>query len=167
MDHLIYFSNRKLSSVEKKYTTIKREALAMVYSLQTFRHWGPFKFFTNHSASRYLVNKSILEGRIYRWLLLFQDFTYEVIIKLGQLNVGPNHISRLELGESGGSLDDQLLDSDLFCIEEIPDYLKGIVDFLATRQCLEEYTVTQRRYMVVTAADYQLIAGHLYKIGLE
>jgi hypothetical protein len=33
MDHPIYFSSRKLSQVERKYTTTKREGLAMIYAL--------------------------------------------------------------------------------------------------------------------------------------
>jgi len=89
----------------------------MVYSLQEFRHYllgAPFKFFADHSDLKYLVNKPIFEGRICRWLLLFHEFTFEVVIKLGRLNVGPNHLSTLELGENEGSLDDQLLDADLF-----------------------------------------------------
>jgi hypothetical protein len=36
--------------------------------------------------------------------------------------VGPNHLSRLEIGESGGPVDDRLPDVDLFRIEVIPDY---------------------------------------------
>ena len=98
----------------------------MVYSLQKFRHYllgGTLKFFTDHLALKYLVNKPVLEGRICRWLLLFQEFTFEVIVKPGRLNVGPDHLSRLENRENGGSLDDQLLDADLFRVEAIPDYL--------------------------------------------
>lgn len=56
----------------------------MVYSLQKFRHYllgGLFKFFTNHSNLKYLVNKRILEGRICKWIFLFQEFTFEVIVK--------------------------------------------------------------------------------------
>jgi hypothetical protein len=58
--HPIYFSNKKIPQVECNYTTTEREALAMVYSLQKFRHYllgGPFKFFTDHSTLKYLVNK--------------------------------------------------------------------------------------------------------------
>ena len=74
IDHPIVYSSRKLSTAEKNYTTIEREGLAMVYALQKFRHYllgSPFKMFTDHSALKYLVNKPVLGGRIYRWLLLF------------------------------------------------------------------------------------------------
>ena len=82
---------------------IKREGLAMVYVLQKFRHYllgGNFKMFTDHSALKYnLVNKPVLEGKICRWLLIFQEFDFEIIVKLGCLNAGPNHLSQIEIGE--------------------------------------------------------------------
>ena len=99
MDHPIYFARRNFSQDECNYTTTKREGLNMIYSLQKFRHYllgSHFKFFTDHSALKYLVNKPVLEGRICRWLLLFQEFSFEVIIKPGRCNIGPDHLSRLE-----------------------------------------------------------------------
>ena len=36
IDHPIVFASRKLSSVERNYTTTEREGLAMVYALQKF-----------------------------------------------------------------------------------------------------------------------------------
>jgi hypothetical protein len=117
----IYFSSRNISQAEHNYTTTEREGLAMVYALQKFRHYllgGHFKFFTDHSTLKYLVNKPVLEGRICRWLLFFQEFSFEVIVKPGKLHVGLI-IYQLELGESGRVVDDQLPDADLFKIEAI------------------------------------------------
>jgi hypothetical protein len=99
MDHPIYFVSRKLSQEKHNYTTTEREGLAMIYDLQKFRHYllgSHFKFFTDHSALKYLVNKPMLEGTICRWLLLFQEFSFEFIIKMGRCNVAPDHLSRLE-----------------------------------------------------------------------
>jgi len=73
LDHPIYFANRKLSTTKKNYTMTKQEASAMVYSLQKLRHYllgNLFKFFTKKNYVTYLVNKLILEGRIFKWLLL-------------------------------------------------------------------------------------------------
>ncbi len=86
VDHPIAYSSRKLSTAEKNYTTTEREGLAMVYSLQKFRHYllgAPFKMFTYHSTLKYLVNKPVLGGRICRWLLLFQEYDFEIIVKQG------------------------------------------------------------------------------------
>ena len=86
IDHPIVFASRKMSAVEKNYTTTEREGLAMVYALQNFRHYllgGHFKMFTDHFALKYLVNKPVMGGKISRWLLLFQEFDFELIVKLG------------------------------------------------------------------------------------
>jgi len=67
VDHPVYFASLKLSTAEQNYTTTEWEALEMVYSLQKFCHYllgGTFKFFTDHLALKYLVNKPVLEGRI-------------------------------------------------------------------------------------------------------
>ena len=59
----------------------------------------------------------MLRGGICRWLLLFQEYDFEVIIKPGKLNIGPNHLSRIEIGEEPMSLEDNLLDVQLFSIK--------------------------------------------------
>lgn len=67
MDHLVYYASKKLSTMERNYTTTKRKSLAMVYSFQKCRNYllgAPLKFFTDHSMVKYLVNKPIREGRI-------------------------------------------------------------------------------------------------------
>ena len=84
LDHPIAFERRKLSSVECNYTMTEREGLVMVYALQKFRHYllgAHSKMFTDHSTLKYLVNKPVLGGKICRWVLLFQDNDFEIIVK--------------------------------------------------------------------------------------
>jgi len=73
----------------------------MVYALQKYRHYllgAHFRMYIDHSGLKYLVNKLVLGGRICRWLLLFLEYDFEVIVNPRKLNVGPDHLSRLELG---------------------------------------------------------------------
>ena len=60
---------------------------------------GNLKMFSDHSALKYLVNKPVLGLNICRWLLLSQEFDFDIIVKLGRLNPRPDHISRIELGK--------------------------------------------------------------------
>lgn len=53
-------------------------------------------------------------------------------MKLDKNNVGPDHLSRIETVKAGGLLNDQLPDSDLFRIENVPDYLEDIATLLTT-----------------------------------
>ena len=79
----------------------------MVYALQKFRHYllgVHFKMFVDHSTLKYLVNKLVLGCRIYRWILLFQEYDFEIIVKPGRLNTRLDHLSRLESGDEPTSL---------------------------------------------------------------
>lgn len=135
IDHPIAFASRKLLSTERNYTTIEREGLAMVYALQKFRHYllgSHFKMFTDHSTLKYLVNTPVLGGKICRWLLLFQEYDFKIIVRPGRLNAGLDHLSRLELGEEPIILEDCLPDVQLFSIQIVDDHFQDIIHFLTT-----------------------------------
>jgi hypothetical protein len=93
---------------------------------------GHFKIFTDHSALKYLVNKLVLGGRICRWLLLFQEYDFEIVVKPVRMNKGPDHLSMLEHGEEPTSLEDTLPDAQLLSIRKIYDHFVEIVQFLST-----------------------------------
>lgn len=114
IDHPIVFGSRRLSKADENYSTIEHEGLAMVYALQKYCHYllgGHFKMYTDHSALKYLVNKPVLGGNICRWLLLFQEYDFKVIIKPGRLNASPNHLSRIENSEEPTNLVEGLPDA--------------------------------------------------------
>jgi hypothetical protein len=123
--------------------------------------------FIDHSALKYLVNKPVLVGRICRWLLLFLEFDLEVIVKLGKLNGGPDHLSRVTNGEEPTNLEDNFLDAQLFSVHIVDDYFAEIIQYLSTGTAPQEYTTAQKKTLVVRIADYQLITGHLYKMGTD
>ena len=90
-----------------------------------------------------------------------------MVIKPGRLNVELEHLSRLETRENQGALDDWLPNANLFRIEVVLDHLEQITTLLTTGYCPEGYTTTQKRHLIVRVTDYQLIAGHLFKMGLD
>ena len=114
IDHPIAFVSKKLSKAENNYTTKEREGLTMVYDLQKFIHYlfgSHFKMFTDHSALKYLVNNLILGRKICRWILLFREYDFEVVVKPGRLNVQYNHLPMLEIGEERTNIEDNVLDA--------------------------------------------------------
>jgi hypothetical protein len=113
--------------------------------------------FTNHSTLKYLVNKPVLGGRICRWLLLFQEYDFDIIVKPGRMNKGPNHLSRMEHGEESTSLEDPLSDAQLMAIRKIDDHFTKIVQFLSIGMAHSEYTIPQKKHLVVHAIDFSLI----------
>ena len=148
--------------------TIEQEVLVMVYALQKFRHYllgGHFKMFTDHFALKYLGNNPVLGGKICRCLLLFQEFGFEIIVNSGRLNVGPDHLSRIEIGEEPTNIEDGLPDAQLFRVDMADNHYAPIIQFLVTRVALEEISTSQKKQLVVKASDYQLIVEHQYKLG--
>jgi hypothetical protein len=140
----------------------------MVYALQKFRHYllgKHFKMFIDHLSLKYLVNKPMLGGRICRWLLLFHEFDFEMIVKPGKLNAGPDHMSRITNGEEPMNLEDKFLDAHLFSVQVANEYFSDIIQYLSTGTAPQEFNNAQKKNMVVRDADYQLIARHLYKMG--
>jgi hypothetical protein len=58
----------------------------------------------------------VLGGRIFQWLFLFQEFDFEVIVKLGKLNARPDHLSKVTNGEEPMNLEDNFPDAQLFLV---------------------------------------------------
>jgi len=59
--------------VELNYTVTEKELMAIVHSLNKFRHYITcYQTFvhTDHAATKYLMNKPDVNTHIIRWLLL-------------------------------------------------------------------------------------------------
>ena len=134
----------------------------MVFTLQKHRHYllaNPFVFYTDHQALKYLVNKSLHHGRICQWLLLFQEFEFEVIVRPGKLNVGPDLLSRIETGGEPTRVKHDLPDAHLLRVEVVPFELEEIAQ--------EGMSDKKKKKLAMKAAPYNIIKGFLYKLGLD
>ena len=97
--------------------------------------------YIDHSALNYLVNKPVLGGRICRWLLLFQKYNFEVVVKPGRLNTGPDHLSHIKIGEEPTNLEEGLPNTQLFAVCVVDGHLEDIIHFLTTGIALDGYTI--------------------------
>jgi hypothetical protein len=97
--------------------------------------------------------------------LLFQEFDFEVVVKHGRLNARPDHLSRITNAEEPRNLEDNFLDVELFLVQIVDEYFYDIIEFLSIGFSPKEYITAQKKNLVVRVVDYQLIVGHLYKLG--
>jgi hypothetical protein len=98
-DHPICFASRQLSTAEVKYSCTKREALGIIFACKKFRHYllgCKVIFHTDHDALRHMVNKLDVTGRIARWILLLQEFDYEVKVRPGKQHANADYFSKLD-----------------------------------------------------------------------
>ncbi len=97
-DQLIVYASRLLNNVERNYSTIEHAALAMVFVVHKFRHYlmgNKFVFYVHHMVLVYLVNKSQVLERIAIWLLLFLEYEFTIVYKLGCTPIVADALSRL------------------------------------------------------------------------
>jgi len=157
MNHPIASVSKKLSKAKKNYSTTNCKGLAMIYALRKFRHYllgRHFKMYTDHFALKYLVNKPVLGGKIYQWLMLFKEYDFEVIVKPGRLNARHEHLSRIGRGVEPTNLEEGFPDAQLFAMRIAHNYFIDIIHFLTTGMAPEGYTSQKKKELVVAVADF-------------
>lgn len=63
---------------------------------------------------------------------MFQEYDFKAIVKLVNINIGSNHMSRILFGEDVGNVNDGLRDAQLFCVEIMDNFFTKISYFLST-----------------------------------
>ena len=94
IDHPIYYASQNLNDLQRNYTLTEKECLPMVFAVNKFRHYllgTTFVIFVDHRALKYLQNKANLSRRVICWMLLFQEFDFEVVVKPGKSHVLADH----------------------------------------------------------------------------
>lgn len=103
----IAFVSRALSSAERNYSTIQKEALAIVYSVVKLRQYllgNRFTLFTDHKPLLAIFGEKkglpvMAAARMQRWALILSGFNYTVRYIKGELNYA-DHLSRLPQHET-------------------------------------------------------------------
>ncbi len=132
-DQPIVYASRVLNKVEYNYSTSHTKALAMGFSLHKFKHYllgNKFVFYINHMALVYLVNKPHVSRKITRWLLLFLEYDFIVMYKLGKTHVDVDALSRLPDITEPTNVLNQTTYANLFYIG--PRWLNDVIFFLKT-----------------------------------
>ncbi|GJW65484.1 reverse transcriptase domain-containing protein, partial [Tanacetum coccineum] len=95
----IHYASKTMNEAESHYTTTEKEMLAVVYAFEKFRSYlilNKSIVYTDHSALKYLFAKKDSKARLIRWVLLIQEFDFNVIDTKGAENLVADHLSRLE-----------------------------------------------------------------------
>nr|GEV72846.1 reverse transcriptase domain-containing protein [Tanacetum cinerariifolium] len=78
----IHYASKTMIKAESNYTIMEKEILAVVYAFEKFQSYlimNKSIVYTDHSALKYLFAKKDLIERLFRWVLLLQEFTFKVI----------------------------------------------------------------------------------------
>jgi hypothetical protein len=86
-----------------------------------------FVFYVVHTAVVYLVNKPQVSRRITRWLLLFFEYDFTIVYKLGRIHVFADALSRLSDSTEPIGVFDQTTHASFFYTA--PEWLNDVLEF--------------------------------------
>jgi hypothetical protein len=104
----------------------------VVHAINKFRQYitGYQAFVhTDHSAIKFLMNKTVTNPRVTRWLLLLQEFIINIIDRLGKDNLVDDFLSRMiHLGDNT-QVEDNFPDENLFVISTFTPWYADVANY--------------------------------------
>ena len=135
----IAFASRTLSSSEKKFAQVEKEALALVFAIKKFHlylYGRTFTLFTDHKPLLTILGPkkaipTLAAARLQRWALLLASYTYEIEYKSSQRHSNADALSRLPLPQAEPKYDSMVAPDVFSClnmsqVEALPVTAKAI-----------------------------------------
>lgn len=100
--------SRRLTPAEANYAITDLEGLAIIHSLDKFRHFllgRPFEIMTDHCALCKLNKGTPQSPRLKRWTLLLSEFDYRITYNNGSLHKDVDCLSRAPLEDADTYID--------------------------------------------------------------
>ena len=95
----IAYISRALTKSEQNYSTTEKEFLAIVWAFQKFHpylHGTSVQVETDHQPLVSLIHKTHPPGRLLRWALALQEYSFTMIYRKGASNTVADALSRME-----------------------------------------------------------------------
>lgn len=95
---VIAFCSRSMSRTERNYCVTQRELLALIFCIEKFRPYVEgtrFRVITDHYSLIWLNRLKEPTGKLARWALKLQQYSFDLVHRKGKLNVVPDALSRI------------------------------------------------------------------------
>ncbi|KAG5877740.1 hypothetical protein JTB14_005975 [Gonioctena quinquepunctata] len=96
-ERVVSYLSRSLTKQERKFSTTERECLAVIWSIEKLRPYiegTHFTVVTDHWSLCWLNNLKDPTGRLGRWSLKLQQYSFDLVHRKGKENVVPDMLSR-------------------------------------------------------------------------
>ena len=107
IEYVVQYVSHQLSSTQRRWATIEKEAYAVVYALQKLRPYlygAEFVVYTDHKPLLCLFSKCMANTKIQRWAILLAEYGATIKYRPGNNNIRADMLSRLP-PESVGVID--------------------------------------------------------------
>ena len=98
VEYVVQYVSHQLSSTQRRWATIEKEAYAVVYALQKLRPYlygAEFVVYTDHKPLLCLFSKSMANTKIQRWAILLAEYGAMIKFRPGSSNIRADMLSRL------------------------------------------------------------------------
>ena len=106
-EHVIAYGSRSLIKAERRYSVTRKELLAMVHFVKSFRHYlygCHFTLRTDHSALQWLRTFKEPGGQIARWLQVLEEYDFTVEHRPGSRHQNADSLSRFPHSEENSKV---------------------------------------------------------------
>jgi len=110
-DKVIAYASRSLTSCEKAYSTTEKECLAIVWGIEKMRPYLEgyhFTVLTDHQSLKWLRTLKSPSGRLARWQMSLQQYSFDVKYRKGALNKVADALSRDPATSDSDQLENRL-----------------------------------------------------------
>ena len=127
---VIAYSSKHLNKDQLKYSTIEKEAFAVVEGIKRFYHYlqdEPFVIVSDHRPLQWLQSIKDEKGRLGRWAILLSNLKYTIKYRPGRVNENADFLSRIKVA----AVQAIPRDNDVMFDEQQRDPLcRAIMDYL-------------------------------------
>ena len=109
-----------------------------------------------------MLNKPQVVGKIWRWLLLFQEFDFDILLHSNKKHVLVDHLSRIESHEVATNIDDKLLDEILFKVDATARCYTDIIQLLSIGTYPPDLTPLAKRRLLMKSKPFYIIQSELF-----
>ena len=95
----VAYASRKLLPRERRYATIEKECLAIVWAVKHFEYFlygRIFEIHTDHKPLLFLLERKSTSQRLLRWAMVLQQYRFRVVTVPGRKHHLADCLSRLD-----------------------------------------------------------------------
>ena len=148
------YASRTLSSSERNYAQVEKEALSLVYGIKKFHQYlygRHFVLLTDHKQLLTILGPKhgippLAAARMQRWALLLSAYSYDIEFRPTDLHANANGLSRLPLSDSatlGNSSDATIF--NMVLLESLPVTVNDISSATRSDPVLSKLLVCLRQ----------------------
>lgn len=175
--HPIGYVSKTLTPAQRNYSATKREHLALVYALESFRYIilsFPVEVYTDHLPLIGIFQRPTKDACITRWSLLIQEYSIKLNYLPGKENIFADPLSRLTDVTNGceqvtEELDNKLIERVNWC-DTLEDYIPEKVPWdeklLRKRQAEDTFIKQVKRELSGEPDTRQLSDTFLKKVRI-